>query len=148
MSRPDESAPSLPAEAADAPTGKKPAPWRGRKRSRPEDTKEKFIAVRCTEADREKIAARAQEAGLRIGGYLRALALGSAGVRAVKRPRVEREQLARLLGEVGKIGSNVNQIAKRTNTERSAASAADLAQMRADIAFLRAELMKALDRGD
>ena len=61
------------------------------------ETKEKFIAVRCTEADRAKIAGKAQEAGLRIGGYLRALALGSAGVRAVKRPRVEREQLARLL---------------------------------------------------
>ena len=97
MSRPDEAAPSLPAEAADAPTGKKPAPWRGRKRAPAGETKEKFIAVRCTEADRAKIAGKAQEAGLRIGGYLRALALGSAGVRAVKRPRVEREQLARLL---------------------------------------------------
>lgn len=148
MSQPDEAAPLPPVATADAPTGKKPAPWRGRKRGRPEDTKEKFIAVRCTEADRAKIAAKAQEAGLRIGGYLRALALGSAGVRAVKRPRVEREQLARLLGEVGKIGSNVNQIAKWTNTERSAASAAELAGMRADIAAMRAELMKALDRGD
>jgi hypothetical protein len=52
------------------------------------------------------------------------------------------------LGEVGKIGSNVNQIAKRTNTERSAASVAELAGLRADIAAMRAELMKALDRGD
>ena len=82
------------------------APWRGRKRVA--EAKEKFIAVRCTESDRTRIAAKATEAGLSIGAYLRAAALGSAGPRAVKKPRVEREQLARLLGEIGKIGSNVN----------------------------------------
>jgi hypothetical protein len=66
----------------------------------------------------------------------------------VKRPRVEREQLARLLGEIGKLGSNVNQLAKWSNTEKAPASAAELTQIRADIAAMREGVMKALDHGD
>lgn len=113
-----------------------------------DDTKGKFIAVRVTERDRDRIEKAAQEAGFKIGGYLRAVALGSAGPRAVKRPRVEREQLARVLGEIGKLGSNVNQLAKWCNTAQSPASGAELAEIRADLAAMRAEVMKALDRGD
>jgi hypothetical protein len=112
------------------------------------EAKEKFIAVRVTAGDRERIAARAQESGLKIGGYLRALALGSAGPRAVKRPRVEREQLAHLLGEIGKLGSNVNQLAKWANTERAPASLDELARIRADIAAMREAVMTALGHGD
>ena len=125
---------------------KKRAPWRGRRRV--SDAKEKFIAVRCTEEDRAFIAETAAQAGLSVGAFLRALAVGSAGPRAVKRPRAEREELARLLGEIGKLGSNINQIARWTNTVKSPPSAGTLAQMRDDIALMRAEVMKALDRGD
>jgi hypothetical protein len=124
------------------------APWRGRKRAEAGEAKGKFIAVRVTDADRERIKEKAQEAGYKIGGYLRALALGSAGPRAVKGPRVEREQLARVLGEIGKVGSNVNQLAKWSNTEKAPASAGELAQIRADIAAMREAVMKALDHGD
>lgn len=132
-----------PASNANEP-GPRRAPWRGRKRVA--EAKEKFIAVRCTVADRAKIESHAAEAGLSIGAYLRAVALGSAGPRAVKRPRVERAQLARLLGEIGKLGSNVNQVAKFCNATRSPADARTLDGMRADIAALRAEAMRALGR--
>ena len=104
--------PIQPADAADAPTGRKKGPLaraKTRRRRRPRKNSSPCASQR---ADRERIEKEAREAGLRIGGYLRALALGSAGPRAVKRPAVEREQLARLLGELGKLGSNVNQIAK------------------------------------
>ncbi len=133
-------------ESAAIPAPKKRVPWRGRPRVK--DAKGKRIAVRCTLEDHEFIEESAAQAGLSVGAFLRALAVGSAGPRAVKRPRAEREQLARILGEIGKLGSNVNQIAKWANTVRSAPGAAELAQMRADIAALRAEVMKALDRGD
>jgi hypothetical protein len=56
--------------------------------------------------------------------------------------------LAKLLGEIGKLGSNVNQIAKWANTDRAAPSRAEIARMCEDIAAMRAEVMKALDRGD
>lgn len=126
---------------------KRAAPWRGRKRA-PDDAKDKFIVVRCTLAQRTAIEEAGRAAGYKVGPYLRTLALGSPGPRAVRRLPVEREHLARVLGEIGKLGSNVNQIAKWSNTEKSAPSSAELAQMRADIAAMRAEVMKALDRGD
>jgi len=141
---PEGNNPSAAPEAGD----RRPAPWRGRRRTEAGEAKEKFIAVRVTERDRERIERQAQEAGLKIGGYLRALALGSAGPRAAKRPRVEREELARVLGEIGKLGSNVNQLAKWSNRERGAASLDELARIRADVAMMRDAVMKALDRGD
>ena len=95
------------------------APWGGRKRAA--DTKEKFIAVRCTLDDHAFIGETAAQAGMSIGAFLRTLALGTAGARAVKKPRIEREQLAKLLGEIGKLGSNVNQIARWANTDRARA---------------------------
>ena len=125
---------------------KRRAPWRGRKRAA--DTKEKFIAVRCTLNDHAFIAETASQAGLSVGAFLRTLALGTAGARAVKRPRIEREQLAQLLGEIGKLGSNVNQIARWANTDQQAPSYAELVKMGEHIAAMRAEVMKALDRGD
>jgi hypothetical protein len=130
------------------PSVRRAAPWRGRKRTEAGEAKNEFIGLRVTAADLARIEEKAQESGLKIGGYLRALALGSAGPRAVKRPRVEREQLARLLGEIGKLGSNVNQLAKWSNTEKAPASLPELAQIRADIATMREAVMKALDRGD
>jgi hypothetical protein len=125
---------------------KRRAPWGGRKRAA--DTKEKFIAVRCTLDDHAFIGETAAQAGMSIGAFLRTVALGRAGARAVKRPRIESEQLAKLLGEIGKLGSNVNQIAKWANTDRAAPSAAEIARMREDISAMRAEVMKVLDRGD
>jgi hypothetical protein len=125
---------------------KKPAPWRGRQRV--VDVKGKFIAVRVTLEDRAKITAAAGEAGLKIGGYLRALALGSAGPRALRRPRVEREELMRLLGEIGKLGSNVNQIAKAFNSIGTVPAVAELTAIRADITAMRAAVMGALGHGD
>ena len=122
------------------------APWGGRKRAA--NTKEKFIAVRCTLDDHAFIGETAAQAGMSIGAFLRTVALGTAGARAVKRPRIEREQLAKLLGEIGKLGSNVNQIAKWANTERAPPSFAEIVKMREDIAAMRAEVMKALDHGD
>jgi hypothetical protein len=134
----------------DAATATKPrkrrAPWGGRKRAA--DTKEKFIAVRCTLDDHAFIGETAAQAGMSIGAFLRTLALGTAGARAVKKPLIEREQLAKLLGEIGKLGSNVNQIARWANTDKRAPDDRVLALMREDISAMRAEVMKALDHGD
>jgi hypothetical protein len=128
----------------DPPREPRRSPWLGRKRVL--DAKEKFIAVRCTSADRDRIETRAGEAGLSVGAFLRAAALGSAGPRAVRRPRVERADLARLLGKIGNLQGNVNQVAKFCNATRTPADARTLDGMKADILDMRAELMRALGR--
>jgi len=129
---------------AEKPRAKGVAPWRGRKRV--SDAKTSFIAVRCTAKERAKIDETATQAGLSIGAYLRALALGSAGPRAVRRPPVERKELARLLGHLGKVGSNLNQLAYAFNRDRMVPELAELAAMRRQVVELKDALMAALGR--
>jgi hypothetical protein len=122
------------------------APWKGRRRVT--DAKGCFIAVRCTVQQNEAIREGAARAGLSVGAYLRALAVGKPGPRSVRRPPIERAELARLLGHLGKLGSNVNQIAKAVNTTRNLPSWSELAVMREDIARMRSAIMRALGYGD
>jgi hypothetical protein len=129
-------------DAVGARAKKKPVPWRGRKRVK--DPRERLIHLRCTDHERAAIKAVAEEAGFSVGALLRLLALGDAGPRAVRRPPAERAELVRILGELGKIGSNVNQIAKAIHTTRNLPSWSELAEIKADIATLRAAVLKAL----
>ena len=108
------------------------------------DAKDKRIALRLTAADHAQIDAAARAAGLAIGPYMRKVALGSSGIRAKKRPTHMNEALARLLAEAGKIGSNVNQIAKWSNTEKLSPVLATVKSMQRDLAVMRSALMEAL----
>jgi len=120
------------------------APRRGRKRVN--DAKTSFISVRCTAKERSKIDDAARQAGLSIGAYLRALALGDAGPRAVRRPPVERKELARLLGHLGKVGSNLNQLAHAFNRDGRVPIGAELNDIRSYVGQMRDALMAALGR--
>lgn len=75
----------------------------------------RHLTVRLTEDERAAIDAAAERAGLMTGSYARQKLLGGPAPRQVRRPPVERRELARLLGEVGKIGSNLNQLARAAN---------------------------------
>jgi hypothetical protein len=110
------------------------------------DARTQFIAVRCTVTEHAAISEKATQAGLAVGAYLRATALGSAGPRAVRKPPVERKELARLLGWLGKLGSNVNQLAHGFNRRGTIPGLAELVAARRDIGLMRAALMKALGR--
>lgn len=121
------------------------APWRGRPRVA--DAKGCFIAIRCTVKQHAAIKERAAKAGLSVGAYLRHLAVGHPGPRSVHRPRPGDKELARLLGGIGKIGGNINQIAKIANTYRHPPSKSALSVMRRDIGRMRRAVLKALGRG-
>jgi len=112
------------------------------------DARGKFIAVRCSDAEYATITAAAAQAGLSVGAYLRTLALGSPGLRAVRRPPIEKEFLARMLGELGKVGSNVNQMARVLNTTGDRPSWYELSAITSALQETRAAILKALGRGD
>jgi len=126
------------------PRTKSMAPWRGRKRVA--DAKTKFISVRCTAKDYAAIDEAATQAGLSVGAYLRVRALGRAGPRAVRRPPVERKELARLLGHLGKVGSNINQLAHAFNSRGRAPGRAELDDIRGYVGQMRDALIAALGR--
>jgi hypothetical protein len=126
------------------PRAKTKAPWRGRKRVK--DARTKLIPVRCTAEERAAIKAVADKAGLSVGAFLRAAALGDAGPRSVRRPPIERKELARLLGHLGKVGSNINQLAHAFNSRGRAPGLAELNDMRMYVGQMRDALMAALGR--
>jgi len=78
--------------------------------------RDRILTVRLSEDERAAIDEAADRAGLVVGSYARQTLLGAPAPRQVRRPPVERRELARLLGELGKIGGNLNQLAKAANT--------------------------------
>ena len=112
------------------------------------DARNKVTHERWNEAEYETLATAAERAGLPVGAYIRRLVLGAPGPRARRRPRADQEALARLLGELGRIGSNVNQLARVANTNGSTPAEQRLAAILAELATVRDEVMKALGRGD
>lgn len=86
---------------------------------------------------------RADRAGLSVGGYMRTAILNAKPPRASRRPPVVMADLSRLLGQVGKIGSNLNQLAKLAHLGGWPQDE-DLRQSVADIRWMRDTLLKAL----
>ena len=74
------------------------------------------LTVRLSQDERAAIEAAADKAGLTAGSYARQAMLGAPQPRQVRRPPVERKELARLLGEIGKVGGNLNQLTKAVHT--------------------------------
>lgn len=75
-----------------------------------------LIQLRTTEEDKKMLVELAKEEGMNITDFVKSKTLG-----LQPRTRVasfDREIMIRLLAELGKIGSNVNQIAKVMNTEK------------------------------
>lgn len=75
--------------------------------------------VRFTEAEYADVSAKADRAGLALAAYLRAAGIGHPGLRAQRRPPADHQALRRLLGELGRIGNNVNQIARALNSDKA-----------------------------
>ncbi len=110
------------------------------------DARGKFVAVRCSDAEHATMTAAAAQAGLSVGAYLRTLALGKAGPRSVRRPPVERAELARALGLIGNYGSNLNQLARVANTNGQLPTHAALMEIAQHVKQMRDALMVALGR--
>lgn len=75
----------------------------------------KMTMVRLTPAELAQVEEAASRAGLTVSSYARAQMLGAPPPRSVRRPPVEKELLARILGQLGKAGSNLNQVARAAN---------------------------------
>lgn len=80
----------------------------------------KVIASRCLDDEFNIIAAKADKAGLSLGAFMRAALLGDEGPRAQRRPPADHVALRQILGHVGRIGNNINQIARALNAQETA----------------------------
>ena len=79
----------------------------------------KRCTMRLLDDEFNRIAAKADKAGLSFTAFLRAAGLdGDAGPRAQRRPPIDHKVLRQLLGETGRIDNNLNQIARALNSRQ------------------------------
>jgi hypothetical protein len=71
--------------------------------------------IRCTAAQRAATLRDAERAGISVNAYIRQRLYGSAGPRAQRKPGADIVLMAKVLAELGKSGSNLNQIAYHLN---------------------------------
>ena len=93
-------------------------------------------------AELEEAASRA---GLTRASYQRVQSLSKPKTRSTRRAPIDRELLAKVLGQLGKVGSNLNQIAREAHFDRF--ERADLATALSVLRALVPLLLKALGRG-
>jgi hypothetical protein len=104
-------------------TDKQPAPKNrhgSEKRQR-----NKITPIRWASDEFNKVAAKADKAGLTFGAFIRALGLGDAGARSRRTRPLNQRILVKVAGLHGKYGSNLNQIAYKLNANAQDALASD-----------------------
>lgn len=109
--------------------------------------RQRVISFRVDPAEHDRIKLEADRAGVTIGTFARDVLIGSQAPRRVRRPPAEKAELVRILGELGKIGSNVNQLAAKANIGLlRVLDPMALAQLQDDLDEVRDDLMRALGR--
>ena len=99
------------------------------------------VSVRLLPDERAALAAKAGNAGLSAGAYLRAAGLGDAGPRAQRGVSMNAALLAQAVAALNKVGGNLNQIARTLNAagvHQARDNAAVLGEVRAAVAGIRA----------
>jgi hypothetical protein len=104
----------------------------------------RHVDVRCTETELAAIMQAADEAGLTGSAYLRTMALRKRRPRITQRPFLDRQALSQVLGLLGRVGGNVNQLARAFNTDATTPEAIELAAIQVDIRTMCEALLKAL----
>ncbi len=74
-----------------------------------------MISFRVGDAEYERIRSEADRAGATAGTFAWDVLIHAQAPRRVRRPPAAKAELVRILGELGKIGSNVNQLARKAN---------------------------------
>ena len=74
--------------------------------------------IRWEMAEFNKVAGKADKAGLSFGSFMRALALeGDGGPRSQRTPPIDKQLLLQYQGQLGRLNNNVNQIARGINED-------------------------------
>jgi hypothetical protein len=102
------------------------------------------VTVRLTKDERAALDALSSRSGLTAGAFMRAAAFGDAGPRAQRRPPADHKALRQLLGECGRVGNNLNQIARNLNAG-GGVSIPELAAACAVYLDIRAGILAALE---
>lgn len=111
------------------------------------EKRERFrhLTIRLTLAERVAIDNAAECAGLTAGSYVRQTVLGRPVPRQMRRIPADHKELVRILGQLGHLGGNINQLAKASNTGEMIYGG-ELAQASRAVIDMRDAVLKALGR--
>lgn len=102
-----------------------------------------IIGVRVSPVEQAEIEAAAEAAGLTVASFIRVNILNNLETETRTAPRLDKTLLSQLLAQLGKVGSNINQIARRLN-EGGQVGADRVTAACDEFAFLRDEIIKAI----
>jgi predicted molibdopterin-dependent oxidoreductase YjgC len=105
-----------------------------------------FIRARVNSAEKQEVAAQAERAGMTEGEYVRSRCLDAPQTRAARRPSADMKALAQLVGQLGKVGSNINQLAHVANVEGRLPHGEALKRELAQLRQVQAAVMAAMGR--
>lgn len=108
-----------------------------------DDRRPIVLTARFNEQEKKALSERAAKAGMTRSAYLRFAALDTPPPRGRRIFAANEETLARILAQLGKIGSNVNQLTHYAHLDRYQPASIDLALR--DLHELRHAIMRALD---
>jgi hypothetical protein len=106
--------------------------------------KTRLVTSRYDADEFAELEEAASRSGFTLASYQRIQSLSKPKTRSTRRAPIERELLAKVLGQLGKIGSNLNQIARDAHLDREVQ-----AEVVAELPVLRGVvplLLKALGR--
>jgi len=108
--------------------------------------KSRAVTVRFGEAEFLDLDERADAAGVTLPSYIRQLTVPDAKreTRTTRRPPIEKGLAAKILAQLGKVGSNVNQIARAANM--GADEGPEWAAAREEVCEAARAVMQALGR--
>lgn len=105
------------------------------------------IYARVTPAEKAAFLSRADKAGMTAAAFTRAALIGEAGPRAQRRMPADATALRQVLGQLGKTGSNLNQIARYLHTGGDTHTVLpDIQEALADLAHLRSVIYDVLGK--
>lgn len=105
----------------------------------------KLLQVRLSDAELAEIAARAESVEMTPASFARFMLLDTPPPRATRKPSVAVQAVGRVLAELGKVGSNVNQIAHALNSG-VAVHPAIIDKALRDVSDMRDACLEALNR--
>ena len=105
----------------------------------------KQLKIWLDTADHLAIKAQAEQAGLTVSDYVRTRCIKVPPKRRRKGPDVK--ELHRIAGQIGKIGSNLNQLAREANERGRMADFREIQFAREDLKTMTTDLARALGYG-
>lgn len=105
------------------------------------------VFVRLHPDEKKEFEARCKSCGLTQADYFRKKCLEEKALRKRKAPTVETEVLLKTLAQIGKVGGNLNQIARELNMGYLPING-ELETTLKEVRELRTEIRKALGYGD